>query len=221
MACPNCGGLFASRSKFLDHCQRQLRGKGLKCSYCQKTFPTERLLRDHMRGHINTLQCPFCTMTCPSATAMNKHITYRHSDERQFVCPFSEPETEEEACQYTAKTQQDLTKHLRNVHYGENFFSCDQGCGKTFRSRTGLKHHVEKVHENVGPKYCCHLCKKRFRRGNYLTAHLSSIHDYKWPPGHKKFHYAMDENGLYHVQTMRFENLELALNAGIEIEENS
>lgn len=112
VACPNCGGLFASRSKFFDHCQRQLKvEKGLKCSYCQKTFPSERLLRDHMRSHINTYQCPLCTMTCPSATAMNKHITYRHSDERSFTCPFAEED--EEFCDYKGKTVHDLNKHLK------------------------------------------------------------------------------------------------------------
>ena len=100
--------------KFFDHCTRQLKvDKGLKCSYCQKTFPTERLLRDHMRSHINHFQCTLCNMTCPSATAMNKHITYRHTEERAFVCPFHAEEEEEEICDYTAKTQNDLNKHLR------------------------------------------------------------------------------------------------------------
>ena len=109
VACPNCGGLFATRSKFFDHCQRQLHDveKGLKCSYCQKTYPSERLLRDHMRSHINHFQCPLCNMTCPSATAMNKHITYRHSEERAFPCPF-EDDTEEGSCDYKGKTQNDL-----------------------------------------------------------------------------------------------------------------
>lgn len=212
VACPDCGGLFASRSKFFDHCTRQLKvDKGLKCSYCQKTFPTERLLRDHMRSHINHFQCPLCNMTCPSATALNKHVTYRHTDERAFVCPFkAEEEDEEDSCDYSAKTQNDLNKHLRNVHYSENIYKCnDKECPKVFRTQTSLKFHIEKVHENIGPKYCCHLCKKRFRRGNYLTAHLATVHDYKWPPGHKKFHYAMNENGLYHVQTMRFESFDL------------
>lgn len=99
---------------------------------------------------------------------------------------------------------------FRNVHYSENIYKCnDKECPKVFRTQTSLKFHIEKVHENIGPKYCCHLCKKRFRRGNYLTAHLATVHDYKWPPGHKKFHYAMNENGLYHVQTMRFESFDL------------
>ena len=48
-----------------------------------------------------------------------------------------------------------------------------------------------------------------FYRGNYLTGHLSTVHDYKWPQGHKKFLYTKDESGLYHVQTMRFERIDL------------
>jgi hypothetical protein len=53
-------------------------------------------------------------MTCPSATALNKHVTYRHTDERAFVCPFkAEEEDEEDSCDYSAKTQNDLNKHLR------------------------------------------------------------------------------------------------------------
>ena len=116
VACPNCGGLFASRSKFFDHCTRQLKvEEGLRCSYCQKSFSTERLLRDHMRSHINHLQCPLCNMTCPSATALNKHYTYRHSEERAFICPYQQEEEEDGTgtCDYSAKTLHDLNRHIR------------------------------------------------------------------------------------------------------------
>ena len=163
-----------------------------------------------MRSHINHFQCQFCDMTWPSATAMNKHIVYRHSDERAFPCPFKD-EDDEEGCDYTAKTQNDLNKHVRNVHYPENILKCPkEGCVRMFKSSSALKCHIEKSHDHQGPRYCCHMCKKRFRRGNYLTNHLATAHNYLHPPGHKKFHYTMDEQGLYHVQTMRFESFELA-----------
>lgn len=213
VACPTCGGLFASRSSYLDHCERQVKvpkEKGLRCSYCQKVFPIERLLRAHMRSHINHYQCALCNMTCPSATALNKHISYRHSDERNFFCPFRDED--EGGCDYSAKSQADVNRHMRIVHFGEDRFKCER-CPKVFKSKTTLKFHVEKVHDQAEPRYCCHLCKKRFRRGTYLTAHLGSAHDYKWPEGHKKFHYTLDENGLYHVQTMRFESFDLTTTA--------
>lgn len=161
-------------------------------------------------------------MTCPSATALNKHYTYRHSEERAFICPYQQEEEEDGTgtCDYSAKTLHDLNRHIRNAHYDENRFRCDKGCSKVFKCKTTLKFHIEKVHEGVGPKYCCHLCKKRFRRGNYLTSHLATVHDYKWPSGHKKFHYAMDENGLYHVQTMRFESFEIVSQPYEQVENN-
>jgi len=173
VGCPECGGLFASRSKFFDHCTRQYSTRQFKCSYCQKSQSTERLLRDHMRSHINKLQCRLCNDVFVSATAMNKHITYRHTDERPFICP-------EDTCDYMAKTQNDLNKHLSNVHYSENVY----------------KKKVPEV-----PKYCCHLCQKRFLRGNYLTSHLARDHDYK--SGRRNL-YAKNENGLYFLQTKKF-----------------
>ena len=78
-ACPNCGGLFGSKTKFFDHCQRQVKvtkETGLKCSYCQKYFPSDRLLRDHMRSHINNFQCPICEMTCTSGECFKNMYIY-------------------------------------------------------------------------------------------------------------------------------------------------
>ena len=125
-----------------------------------------------MRSHINHLQCPLCNMTCTSATALNKHVTYRHSEVREYSCPIGQDDEDEAVvrCDYTAKTQNDLNKHIRNVHYGDKTYKCDRdGCPKTFKCKTTLKFHVEKVHENVGPKYCCHLCPRRYVNHFYIT----------------------------------------------------
>lgn len=81
VACPGCGGMYASNTKLFDHIIRQkdMDGKTLlrffscismplqlsnfcfvfmcavgqmfQCSHCSKRFATERLLRDHMRTH--------------------------------------------------------------------------------------------------------------------------------------------------------------------------
>ena len=152
-----------------------------------------------------------------SATNLNKHITYRHTDEKTFDCPFKDEDIG--GCDFQAKFLSDINKHVDSVHYIQNVFKCEE-CKHTCRSKTALKFHVEKAHKNEGPKYCCHLCKKRFRRGNYLTSHLSSVHDYKWRPGHAKFLYTKDENGLYHVQTMRFERIDL-MSTNFEQEEEN
>ena len=65
LACPGCGALFSNRTKFLDHLSRQNEESyvNFQCSHCLKRYASERLLRDHMRHHINYLKCPQCDMT--------------------------------------------------------------------------------------------------------------------------------------------------------------
>jgi len=209
VACPTCGGLFANRSKFFDHCKRQVAGGGsttsLKCSYCSKRFSTERLLRDHMRAHINQFKCPLCDMTCPRPSSLAAHMSYKHFQVKTFACT-------KKGCGYKGKTDMDVQRHYR-THLGDESYLCPyEGCQYSARAKSNVKHHIEKVHEGSGPKYLCHLCpdNKRFDRGNYLTNHLINIHKLRWPSGHSKFRYKRDEeSGLFSLQTLRFESVEL------------
>ena len=60
VGCPTCGGLFANRVKFLDHCKKQhvSNEDSFTCTNCGNKFALERLLRDHMRSNINHYKCP-------------------------------------------------------------------------------------------------------------------------------------------------------------------
>lgn len=79
VACPTCGSMFASNTKFFDHLHRQadpvgkkdfffcvlvllvlleknhfcarIHTESLVCEHCGKAFSRERLLRDHVRQH--------------------------------------------------------------------------------------------------------------------------------------------------------------------------
>jgi len=64
--------------------------QGYQCSYCSKYYPSERLLRDHMRHHVNQYKCSFCDMTCPTPSSLSVHIRYRHLDSKPFKCDFCE-----------------------------------------------------------------------------------------------------------------------------------
>jgi predicted RNA-binding Zn-ribbon protein involved in translation (DUF1610 family) len=91
--------------KFLDHCKRQeLDGgeenqAGFTCSNCGKRYALERLLRDHVRSHINHYRCSSCDMTCPTPSALANHVRYRHATEKPFPCS---------RCEYRGKTLHDL-----------------------------------------------------------------------------------------------------------------
>jgi len=204
VACPVCGGLFANRSKFFDHCKRQDTDcqNAVKCAYCTKLFPTERLLRDHTRSHINQFKCPMCDMTCPSPSNLVSHMSYRHFQVKSFACP-------KKGCPYKAKTDGDLQKHCR-THLNPSYACPYPDCKYVAKGKANATAHIAAVHEKVGPKYGCHLCDKRFARGHYLTKHLMAVHKLRWPSGHTRFRYKQDDaTGLYALQTVRFESVEL------------
>ncbi|KAG7252108.1 hypothetical protein CRUP_024043, partial [Coryphaenoides rupestris] len=149
VACPGCGAMYANNTKFFDHIKRQsaLEGQRFQCSHCSKRFATERLLRDHMRTHVNHYKCPLCDMTCPSPSSLRNHIKFRHSNERPYSCEY---------CEYSCKNLVDLRKHL-DTHTSEPAYCCDAGgCTYTARTVRTMKIHYKREHEGR-PKLREHL----------------------------------------------------------------
>ncbi|XP_049836877.1 histone H4 transcription factor [Schistocerca gregaria] len=204
VGCPTCGATYASRTKFLDHCKRQVTvqaGEGYKCSHCSKCFPSERLFHEHVRHRVNFHKCRFCDMTCPTPSALALHMRFRHLDERLFKCVY---------CDCRAKTLADIRVHM-HTHFSGNLYHCSvEGCNVSCRSRVGMKKHIARVHEGQHePLYCCHLCDRQYQRGASLTKHVFREHDLRWPSGHKRFRYRQHEDGLYRLQLVRYESLEV------------
>ncbi|XP_028930413.1 histone H4 transcription factor isoform X2 [Ornithorhynchus anatinus] len=195
--------MFANNTKFFDHIRRQtaLDQQRFQCSHCSKRFATERLLRDHMRNHVNHYKCPLCDMTCPLPSSLRNHIRFRHSDDRPFKCDY---------CDYSCKNLIDLRKHL-DTHSKEPAYRCEfEGCDFSARSLCSIKSHHRKVHEGDSePRYKCHVCEKCFTRGNNLTVHLRKKHQFKWPSGHPRFRYKEHEDGYMRLQLVRYESVEL------------
>lgn len=55
----------------------------------------------------------------------------------------------------------------------------------------------------------CHVCNKVYCQGATLSKHLKKTHQFKWPSGHNKFRYKLDEDGYYRLQTLRYESIDL------------
>ncbi|GIY21125.1 histone H4 transcription factor [Caerostris extrusa] len=206
VACPTCGGMFASRTKFYDHILRQQSSDGASdvyvCEYCPNKFNSERLLRDHTRHHVNHYKCPYCDMTCPTPSDLGAHISYRHSEEKPHSCEY---------CDFRCKNESDLRKHLESHSMVPTYKCPVENCTYAARSQTCYRAHYRKIHEGKSPlTYSCHLCEKVFSRGNYLTKHLLKKHKFRWPSGHCRFRYCLNEEGVYRLQTVRYESLELS-----------
>ncbi|KAK3915940.1 Histone H4 transcription factor [Frankliniella fusca] len=203
VACPTCGVLYASRQKLIDHIKRQMTSEEsmtYQCTHCSRSYPSERILRDHMRHHVNHFKCQFCDMTCPTQYALSNHIRFRHLDEKPFACDY---------CDYRAKTQYNLRRHMA-IHSTVDNFSCEEDdCNFTCRTLSILNWHYRKKHD-APPVYCCHMCATKFARGAYLTQHLMRKHNFRWPSGHTRFRfYKNHEDGLFRLQTVRYESLDV------------
>ncbi|XP_017770729.1 PREDICTED: histone H4 transcription factor [Nicrophorus vespilloides] len=200
VACHYCGNMFASKTKLNDHTKRQIPAEMLtyQCSTCCKLFSTERLLRDHMRGHINNYKCSMCDMTCSKPSMLAIHIRFRHVNERPFKCHL---------CAFATVTKMNLEDHL-TTHCPDKLMACEE-CDFSCRSFYGLeKHYIKKHGTGDLSQYECHLCQKTFSRGGILTKHLTRTHDYTWPAGHSRFKYREEADGKFRLQTVRYESLE-------------
>uniref|UniRef100_A0A915IFR7 C2H2-type domain-containing protein n=1 Tax=Romanomermis culicivorax TaxID=13658 RepID=A0A915IFR7_ROMCU len=197
VACPCCGAFFSNDTKFADHIMRQTKNglddNELKCFHCNKVFPSERLLREHSRRHINTHKCPYCEMTANGPHNMRLHIRSRHSDVKGHQCT---------KCSSSFTRKNDLQRHIMSIHSNEKVFECDE-CGSKFPWKQSLLTH-KRFHAK--PTYACHLCSNRYSLGNLLSRHLRKEHGLNLPAGHKRFIYKRCADGLQRLQTIRYEN---------------
>lgn len=204
VGCPNCGGLFANKTKFMDHLRRQntMESESYQCSHCFKYCASERILRDHMRHHVNNVKCSFCDMTCPDKSALQHHLNFRHSDDKPFSC---------DMCDSSFKSANDLRRH-QQTHNPVYDFSCElENCNFVTKTLQSLRRHYKVYHEGpAGGRYECHICEKRYSRGTGLTKHLKKQHTFRWPAGHTRFRYKEHDDGMYRLQTVRFESVELS-----------
>lgn len=212
VACPNCGALFASFTKFIDHCNRsgEIGNLCYQCSHCNKKFSTNNLLKEHIRKHVNKFKCPICDMTCIGKTELSKHILYKHTTQKSFKCSY---------CEHICKTQLDLQKHISLKHSESYEYQCNE-CDFKSKDLNIIKKHMLKSHMNVesssslsdgqsGGTYMCHVCNKTYSQAATLSRHLKSVHKVSFNSGHSRFRYKLESDGYYRLQTLRYESLEL------------
>ncbi|EDV26193.1 uncharacterized protein TRIADDRAFT_23582 [Trichoplax adhaerens] len=208
IACNTCGGLFASNTKFIDHLNRQSEDANLRCLCCNKQFATKRLLRNHERGHVNNSKCTMCDMTFPSPSGLKRHILYRHTEQRPYQCAL---------CHIKFKSEHDLNRHIK-IHDDQVLLCPKEGCDYTSKFLQSIKAHYAKEHEAemASARYACHICGCRYTRGYSLTSHLKKKHHFEWPGSLSRLIYSQCDDGMYRLQTVRYESVELQVDQNKE-----
>ena len=106
--------------------------------------------------------CDICKKVLKSKDSLRKHSVLHR--EIRFPCT---------QCEYEAKTQATLKRHVESVHEKIKY-SCDQ-CQYNATHKGNLKTHIESVHEKV--KYPCDQCEYKATQKGNLKKHIESVHE--------------------------------------------
>ncbi|KAM7348583.1 uncharacterized protein ACRADG_007857 [Cochliomyia hominivorax] len=129
-----------------------------KCHLCDKAFPVENHLNDHINEHMGFKKhkCDVCEKSFPNITTLRDHIR-SHTGESPFLCSH---------CGKSFKTASILREHLQR--HGEKKFSCPE-CPMKFHLEGSLNKHMTS-HNKLKP-YVCDTCGSAFSRQDNLKAH--------------------------------------------------
>lgn len=82
--CNICGKQMANRRALYDHKKIvHLTEKTFKCTFCEKSFKSERTLKEHLSRHTGDklYSCKYCSKTCNSISTMHAHRKKVHPEE--------------------------------------------------------------------------------------------------------------------------------------------
>ena len=151
------------------------------CSFCVMDFDTKSNLRDHVSSEHkrDILQnCPFCDKTFPTSKALRKHIKYARSGHRGLKnvkahkCSF---------CDETFSTSDDLVLHTSSFHvclYCSASFVQKDGLKDHVQSAHGQNHESMNLGGKLSSKQStkdqgirCDICNKKFSCQESLKDH--------------------------------------------------
>ena len=110
------------------------------CTYCDKKFSSNHLLKQHVRSHTGErpFSCNYCEKRFTQSHSLQSH-EFIHTGEKPFSC---------KVCSYSCRNSANLRKH-ELTHTGEKPFSC-MYCDKKFSTKQGQQtHEKSKMHQET------------------------------------------------------------------------
>ena len=110
------------------------------CTYCEKKFSSNQLLKQHLRSHTGErpFSCNYCEKRFTQSHSLQSH-EFIHTGEKPFSC---------KVCSYSCRNSANLRKH-ELIHTGEKAFSC-MYCDKKFSTKQGQQiHEKSKMHQET------------------------------------------------------------------------
>ncbi|XP_058833723.1 transcription factor grauzone-like [Topomyia yanbarensis] len=181
------------RHKQEMHLPDELRIYG--CERCPKRFAKQSQLAAHLKGHENldnaTAKCEVCGKTFPSEALLKTHVKIRHTRPTDFICDVcakgfyskaeflrhkkqhdlspAELRVQCDVCQQWLKNRVSWRKHY--IRHSQGPTTCDL-CGHVSPNKSALAGH--KRHRHRESIHTCQECGKEFRRAINLREHMAS-----------------------------------------------
>uniref|UniRef100_A0A8C7I9H3 C2H2-type domain-containing protein n=1 Tax=Oncorhynchus kisutch TaxID=8019 RepID=A0A8C7I9H3_ONCKI len=160
--CSSAGSVFdtLSNEDFKQGCDDSDHESVHECKDCEKIFPDEYSLGQHMIVH--TEEREYRCDQCPKAFNWKSNLIRHqmsHDSGKQFEC---------QNCDKVFTDPSNLQRHIRSQHIGERTHTCPE-CGKTFATSSGLKQHKH-IHSSVKP-FICEVCHKSYTQFSNLCRH--------------------------------------------------
>ncbi|XP_037869668.1 zinc finger protein ZFP2 [Bombyx mori] len=144
VACDQCGGSFANKSKLQAHINRMHLGikynKDIVCEVCGKKFSSNAFLRYHQRIHTGEkpYSCETCSRRFTEKNQLRIHVR-THTGEKPYCCI---------VCGRSFSQKPALNRHYR-THTGAKPYEC-RYCSKKFSQSNSMNLHVKTIHLKMG-----------------------------------------------------------------------
>ncbi|XP_055626310.1 transcription factor grauzone-like [Toxorhynchites rutilus septentrionalis] len=167
------------------------------CDRCPKKFAKETQLAFHLKGHVNldnaTAKCELCEKIFPTEPLLKTHVKIRHTRPTDFICDvcakgfyskaeFLRHKKEHELSPAELRVQCDVClQWLKNrVSWRKHYRRHNQGpaacnlCDHISPNRTALAGHKRHRHSDTAISHVCKECGKEFKRAISLKEHMAS-----------------------------------------------
>ncbi|XP_062705307.1 zinc finger protein 626-like [Aedes albopictus] len=165
--CDICDKAFPYQQTLVQHMNIHMtdKEKPYKCTKCPRKYPKMHLLRTHARSH-DRAECPTCKKTFANIYAMRTHTLAFHSDATRYVC---------DVCGKEFKTQRQVASH-RLAHTQptlEDGARCEI-CNVWISRKERLRRHITEIHESKETE--CDICHKTYPNLKAMRKHKSLVH---------------------------------------------
>ena len=136
--CDQCGATFTAKNNFQYHYESKHLGKSLKlkCTFCEKVFPTPNCLKTHQKYVHEKIRypCQKCEKTFVNIPCLKDHENMVHCENKQtFHCNI---------CNKQFLTKGRMAIHNKNIHNRSDEFKCNL-CESVFKLKSRLDSHFK------------------------------------------------------------------------------